>query len=40
MNVNFDYILYHALNRTCEPKIYGGYINEKKRKMRGGYKRR
>lgn len=37
MYVNFDYILYHAIGST--PKKFGQYINEKKKRMRGGYKR-
>ena len=39
MYVNFDYLIYHALIGST-PKKFGQYINEKKKRMRGGYKRR
>lgn len=38
MNVNFDYLIYHAITGST-PKKFGQYINEKKKKVRGGYKR-
>lgn len=38
MIANYDYI--NAIQPIgCEPKVYGQYINNRKRKMRGGYKR-
>lgn len=37
MTVNYDYI--KAIQPIgCEPKVYGQYINNRKRRMRGGYK--
>lgn len=39
MNVNFDYLIYHAVIGST-PKKFGQYINEKKERMMGGYKRR
>lgn len=39
MYVNFDYLIYHAVIGST-PKKFGQYINEKKKRMRGGYKRR
>ena len=38
MNVNYDFV--KAIRPIgCEPKIYGQYINSRKRRMRGGYRR-
>lgn len=34
MNVNFDYLIYHAVIGST-PKKFGQYINEKKKRMRG-----
>ena len=38
MNVNYDFI--RAIKSIdCEPRVYGQYINSRKQRMRGGYRR-